>query len=180
MSESTPSVSTPTTLPHSPSCILLLPLSDRRADWRALPPDACPSPRSHIPTDEEIINAIAFVWCIYCNSFSTMDPAGLRIRILARHPSWHLLERRVGDVRSRALADGRLRRPAFEAGLCMRPSLEDVRRRERAYNFDPRWGCARRAQACKLLRSFEITSGTSSGFYRVAPLVTKLYIYISK
>ena len=89
-----------------------------------------------------------------------MDPAGLRARILAKHRSWHLLEKRIADVRSRALADGRLRQPAFEVGLRMQPSMEEVHRREHAYNFDPHWRSARRAQASKLLRSFEITSGT--------------------
>jgi hypothetical protein len=46
-----------------------------------------------------------------------MDPRGLCARIIAKHPSWNLLEKRVADVRGRALADGRLRRPDFEAGL---------------------------------------------------------------
>jgi hypothetical protein len=137
------------------------PPRDRYALWRPLPPGACPSPRSHIPTDEEIIAAIAFVWCIHWNSFSTMDPDGLCARILAKHPSWHLLEKRVGDVRSHALADGRLRRPVFEAGVRMKPSMEEVRLREHAYDFDPRWRSAKRAQAGKLRYSFEITSGAS-------------------
>ena len=91
-----------------------------------------------------------------------MDPGGLCARILAKHPSWHLLEKRIADVRSRALADGRLRRPEFEAGLRMQPSIEDVRMREHAYYFDSRWRSARPAQAGKLTSSFEITSGTSS------------------
>ncbi|KAI0278778.1 hypothetical protein BGY98DRAFT_499716 [Russula aff. rugulosa BPL654] len=130
-----------------------------QALWRPLPPGAIPSPRSHIPTDEEIIAAIAFVWCIHWNSFSTMDPRGLCARIIAKHPSWNLLEKRVADVRGRALADGRLRRPDFEAGLRMQPSTEEVRLREYAYDFDPRWRSARPAQAGKLTRSFEITSG---------------------
>src|SRR5712691_1636183 len=90
------------------------PAPDIRALWRPLPPGACPSPRSHIPTDEEIVAAITYVWCIHWNSFSTMDPGGFCARILAYHPSWHLLEKRVADVRGRALADGRLHRPAFE------------------------------------------------------------------
>lgn len=145
-----------------------LPTPDIRALWRPLPPGAIPSPRSHIPTDEEIIAAIAFVWCIHWNSFSTMDPRGLCARIIAKHPTWHLLEKRVADVRRRALADGRLRRPDFEAGLRMRPSLEEVRLREYAYDFDPRWRSARPAQAGKLTRSFEITSGTSSGVIPVS------------
>jgi hypothetical protein len=151
---------TPTTRSHSSSLLLQPPQSDIRADWRALPPNASPSPRSHIPSDEEIIDAITFVWCIHWNSFSTMNPAGLRARILAKHRSWHLLEKRVADVRSRALADGRLRQPAFEVGIRMQPSIEEVRKRERSYKFDPDWRGARRAQACKLLHSFEITSGT--------------------
>jgi hypothetical protein len=145
-----------------PTSLPPLPTPDIRALWRPLPPGAIPSPRSHIPTDEEIIAAIAFVWCIHWNSFSTMDPRGLCARIIAKHPSWHLLERRVADVRGRALADGRLRRPDFEAGLRMRPSTEEVRLREYTYDFDPRWRSARPAQAGKLTRSFEITSGTSS------------------
>ncbi len=103
-----------------------------------------------------------------------MDPRGLCARILAKHPSWHLLEKRVADVRSRALLDGRLRRPEFEAGLKMQPSTEEVRLREYAYDFDPRWRSARPAQAGKLTRSFEITSGTSPSAVlwcpRVAPL----------
>jgi hypothetical protein len=90
-----------------------------------------------------------------------MDSAGLRARILARQPSWHLLDNRVADIRARALADGRLRRPAFEAGLRMQPSMEEVRLREHAYDFDPRWRRAKRAQAKKLTGSFEITSGAS-------------------
>lgn len=158
-SPSTKGLSTPPTLSYSASFLLPPPLSDRRTDWRALPPGAYPSPRSHIPSDKEIIDAIAFVWCIHWNSFSTMDPAGLRARILAKHPSWHLLEKRVADVRSHALTDGRLRRPAFEVGLRMQPSTEDVRLREHAYAFDPHWRSARRALPCKLLESFEITSG---------------------
>ena len=132
-----------------------------RIHWRPLPPGASPSPRSHIPTDEEVVSAIAYVWCIHWNSFSTMDSAGLRARILAKQPSWHLLDNRVADIRARALADGRLRRPAFEAGLRMQPSMEEVRLREHAYDFDPRWRTAKRAQAKKLVGSFEITSGTS-------------------
>lgn len=144
------------------------PTPDIHALWRPLPPGAIPSPRSHIPTDEEIIAAIAFVWCIHWNSFSTMDPRGLCARIIAKHPSWHLLEKRVADVRGRALADGRLRRPDFEAGLRMRPSTEEVRLREYAYDFDPRWRSARPAQAGKLTRSFEITSGTSSAVIPVS------------
>jgi hypothetical protein len=96
-----------------------------------------------------------------------MDPGGLCARILAKHPSWNLLEKRVADVRSRALADGRLRRPEFEAGLRMQPSIEDVRLREHAYDFDPRWRSARPAQAGKLTGSFEITSGTSLSHRRV-------------
>ncbi|KAH9980667.1 hypothetical protein BJV74DRAFT_97541 [Russula compacta] len=91
-----------------------------------------------------------------------MDPAGLCPRILAKHPSWHLCEKRIADIRSRALADGRLRRPAFEAGIRMQPSMEEVRLREHTYNFDPRWRSASRAQASKLTNSFEIVSGTSS------------------
>jgi hypothetical protein len=138
------------------------PALDVQALWRPLPPGAFPSPRSHIPTDDEIISAIAYVWCIHWNSFSTMNPHGLCARILANHPSWHLLEKRVADVRCRALADGRLHRPAFEAGLRMKPSMEEVRLREHAYDFDPRWRSARPAQAAKLRSSFEITSGTSS------------------
>ena len=145
----------PTSLPVSPT-------PNIHALWRPLPPGASPSPRSHLPTDDEIIAAIAFVWCIHWNSFSTMDAGGLCARILAKHPSWHLLEKRVADVRDRALADGRLRRPEFEAGLRMQPSMEDVRLREHAYDFDPRWRSARPAQAGKLTSSFEITSGTSS------------------
>jgi hypothetical protein len=90
-----------------------------------------------------------------------MDPGGLCARILAKHPSWHLLEKRVADVRSHAIADGRLRRPVFEAGVRMKPSLEEVRLREHAYDFDPRWRSAKRAQAGKLRYSFEITSGAS-------------------
>ena len=148
-------VAHPTSLPAPPR-------PDIHALWRPLPPGAIPSPRSHIPTDEEIIAAIAFVWCIHWNSFSTMDPRGLCARILAKHPSWNLLDKRVADVRSRALADGHLRRPDFEAGLRMQPSNEEVRLREYAYDFDPRWRSARPAQAEKLTRSFEITSGTSS------------------
>ena len=155
---STPSSSRaahPTSLPAPPK-------PDIHALWRPLPPGAIPSPRSHIPTDEEIIAAIAFVWCIHWNSFSTMDPRGLCARIIAKHPSWNLLEKRVADVRGRALADGRLRRPDFETGLRMRPSTEEVRLREYAYDFEPRWRSARPAQAGKLTGSFEITSGTSS------------------
>jgi len=155
---STPSFSKvvhPTSLPAPPT-------PNIHALWRPLPPGAIPSPRSHIPTDEEIIAAIAFVWCIHWNSFSTMDPRGLCARIIAKHPSWHLLEKRVADVRGRALADGRLRRPDFEAGLRMQPSIEEVRMREYTYDFDPRWRSARPAQVGKLTRSFEITSGTSS------------------
>ena len=135
---------------------------DVHALWRPLPPGACPSPRSHIPTDEEIITAITYVWCIHWNSFSTMDSSGLCARILANHPSWHLLEKRIADVRARALADGRLHRPAFETGLRMQPSMEEVRLREHAYDFDPRWRSMKPAQAGKLRSSFEITSGTSS------------------
>lgn len=174
---SSKSINTFSALSHSASCLLPPPLSERRTNWRALPPDACPSPRSHIPSDEEIIDAIAFVWCIYWNSFSTMDPAGLRARILAKHTSWDLLERRVADVRYRALTDGRLRRPAFEVGLRMQPSLEEVLLREHAYDFDPRWRSARRAQVCKLQRSFEITSGTSSIYcvYVIRHRVTPAY-----
>jgi hypothetical protein len=138
------------------------PALDVQTLWRPLPPGAFPSPRSHIPTEEEIISAITYVWCIHWNSFSTMNPHGLCARILANHPSWHLLEKRVADVRCRALADGRLHRPAFEAGLRMKPSMEEVRLREHAYDFDPRWRSARPAQAAKLRSSFEITSGTSS------------------
>ena len=104
-----------------------------------------------------------------------MDPGGLCARILAKHTSWHLLEKRVADVRSRGLADGRLCRPEFEAGLRMQPSTEDVRMREHAYYFDPRWRSARPAQAGKLTGSFEITSGTSSSprcvVIPVAPLL---------
>lgn len=92
-----------------------------------------------------------------------MDPRGLCARIIAKHPSWNLLEKRVADVRARALADGRLRRPDFEAGLRMQPSKEEVRLREYTYDFDPRWRSARPAQVGKLTSSFEITSGTSSG-----------------
>jgi hypothetical protein len=161
---STPSssrVAHPTSLPVPPT-------PDIHALWRPLPPGAIPSPRSHIPTDEEIIAAIAFVWCIHWNSFSTMDPRGLCARIIAKRPSWNLLEKRVGDVRGRALADGRLRRPDFEAGLRMRPSIEEVRLREYAYDFEPRWRSARPAQAGKLTRSFEITSGTSSDVITVS------------
>ncbi|KAH9022449.1 hypothetical protein EDB84DRAFT_496531 [Lactarius hengduanensis] len=156
-SRSSKALSTPGTITsfHLPPPLSL----DRRTDWRALPPDASPSPRSHIPSDEEIIEAIAFVWCIHWNSFSTMDAAGLRARILAKRPSWHLLEKRVANVRSRALADGRLRRPAFEVGLRMEPSMDEVRLREHAYDFDPHWRSARHAHVCKLLKSFEITSG---------------------
>ncbi|KAH8994551.1 hypothetical protein EDB92DRAFT_288586 [Lactarius akahatsu] len=156
-SRSSKALSTPGTITsfHLPPPLSL----DRRTDWRALPPDASPSPRSHIPSDEEIIEAIAFVWCIHWNSFSTMDAAGLRARILAQRPSWHLLEKRVANVRSRALADGRLRRPAHEVGLRMQPSMDEVRLREHAYDFDPQWRSARRAHVCKLLKSFEITSG---------------------
>ncbi|KAI0253763.1 hypothetical protein BJV78DRAFT_1280802 [Lactifluus subvellereus] len=143
----------------SPSASLPVPPIPDLSRWRPLPPGAWPSPRSHIPTDEEVIAAIAFVWCIHWNSFSTMDPAGLCARILAKHPSWHLLEKRVADVRRRALADGHLRRPAFEAGLRMQPSMEEVRMREHAYDFDPRWRKARRAQAKKLTGSFQITCG---------------------
>lgn len=160
---STPSsskVSHPTSLPAAPT-------PNIPALWRPLPPGAIPSPRSHIPTDEEIIAAIAFVWCIHWNSFSTMDPRGLCARIIAKHPSWNLLEKRVADVRGRALSDGRLHRPDFEAGLRMQPSTEEVRLREYAYDFDPRWRSARPAQAGKLTRSFEITSGTSSGVITV-------------
>jgi hypothetical protein len=91
-----------------------------------------------------------------------MDSSGLCARILANHPSWHLLEKRIADVRSRALADGRLHRPAFEMGLRMQPSMEEVRLREHAYDFDPRWRSMKPAQAGKLRSSFEITSGTSS------------------
>ncbi|KAI9441754.1 hypothetical protein H4582DRAFT_2097057 [Lactarius indigo] len=157
LSPSSKALSTPPTIT---SLLLPPPLSsDRRTDWRALPPCASPSPRSHIPSDEEVIEAIAFVWCIHWNSFSTMDAAGLRARILAKRPSWHLLEKRVADVRSRALADGRLRQPAFEVGLRMQPSMDEVRLREHAYDFDPHWRSARRAYVCKLLKSFEITSG---------------------
>jgi hypothetical protein len=140
-------------------------LVDSPINWRPLPPGALPSPRSHIPTDEEVISAIAYVWCIHWNSFSTMDSAGLRARILARQPSWHLLDNRVADIRARALADGRLRRPAFEAGLRMQPSMEEIRLREHAYDFDPRWRTAKRAQAKKLAGSFEITSGTSFAYW---------------
>lgn len=136
------------------------PLSAIRSDWRALPPEAVPSPRSHIPSDQEIIDAITFVWCIHWNSFNTMDPAGLRARILAKHKSWHLLEKRVADVRNRALSDGRLRQPSWEVGVRMQPSMEEVHRREHSYAFDPHWRSARLAQVCKLRRSFEITSGT--------------------
>jgi hypothetical protein len=160
---SLPMASRSATFPASPAP----PAPDLHILWRPLPPGAWPSPRSHIPTDEEVISAIAFVWCIHWNSFSTMDPAGLRARILAKHPSWHLLEKRIADLRSRALADGRLRRPAFEAGLRMQPSTEEVRLREHAYHFDPRWRTARRAQVKKLTRSFEITSGTSSVAYLI-------------
>ena len=103
-----------------------------------------------------------------------MDPGGLCARILAKHPSWNLLEKRVADVRSRALADGRLRRPEFEAGLRMQPSMEDVRLREHAYDFDPRWRSARPAQAGKLTGSFEITSGTSLSHCRVVIPVSRL------
>lgn len=88
-----------------------------------------------------------------------MNPAGLRARILAKHRSWHLLEKRVADVRNRALADGRLRQPSWEVGVRMQPSIEEVRRREHSYDFDPHWRSARPAQVCKLRRSFEITSG---------------------
>jgi len=130
--------------------------------WRPLPPGAVPSPRSHIPTEEELIAAIAYVWCIHWNSFSTMDAGGLCARILAKHPSWNLLEKRVSDVRSRALADGRLHRPAFETGLRMKPSMEEVRLREHSYTFDPHWRSARRAQVGRVRSSFEISSGTSS------------------
>ena len=170
----TPSRSTPPSskVAH-PTSFPVPPTPDIRALWRPLPPGAIPSPRSHIPTDEDVIAAIAFVWCIHWNSFSTMDPRGLCARIVAKHPSWHLLEKRVADVRGRALADGRLRRPEFEAGLRMQPSTEEVLLREYAYDFDPRWRSARPAQAGKLTRSFEITSGTSSGcIRRVAPLFT--------
>jgi len=149
---------------------------DIHALWRPLPPGACPPPRSHIPTDEEIIAAITYVWCIHWNSFSTMDPGGLCARILAYHPSWHLLEKRVADVRGRALADGRLHRPAFETGLRMQPSMEEVRLREHAYDFDPRWRSTRPAQAGKLRSSFEITSGTSS---RLATSVVPLSVCLS-
>ena len=165
----TPTRSTPSysKVAH-PTSLLAPPRQDIHALWRPLPPGAIPSPRSHIPTEEEIVAAIAFVWCIHWNSFSTMDPRGLCARIVAKHPSWHLLEKRVDDVRGRALADGRLRRPDFEAGLRMQPSTEEVRLREYAYDFDPRWRSARPAQAGKLTRSFEITSGTSSGVIAVS------------
>jgi hypothetical protein len=153
-------------IPSQSDSSLLSPVPDLRTLWRPLPPDALPSPRSYIPTDEDVISAIAFVWCIHWNSFSTMDPAGLRARILAKHPSWHLLERRVIDIRTRALADGRLCRPAFEAGLRMQPSMEEIRLREHAYDFDPRWRTARCAQVKRLTHSFEIASGTSSVSYR--------------
>lgn len=146
----------------SHSASLTVPPISNLSLWRPLPPGAWPSPRSHIPTDEEVIAAIAFVWCIHWNSYSTMNPAGLRARILAKHPSWHLLEKRVADVRRRALADGHLRRPAFETGLRMQPSMEEVRLREHSYRFDPRWRTARPAQAKKLTGSFEITCGMSS------------------
>ncbi|KAI0264132.1 hypothetical protein BC834DRAFT_271648 [Gloeopeniophorella convolvens] len=135
------------------------PPPDIRSLWRALPPGPCPSPRSHDPTDREIIGAIATVWCLYWNSFSTMDAAGLRIRILAKHPSWNLSEKRVQSVRKSALADGRLRRPAFEANIRMQPTAEEVCAREHAYEFDPLWRMVGRAQVCELLGSFEITSG---------------------
>ena len=159
----TPTKGVPTSPNRSPSnSFPIPPAPDMHALWRPLPPGACPSPRSHIPTDEEIIAAITYVWCIHWNSFSTMDPGGLCARILANHTSWHLLEKRVADVRSRALADGRLHRPAFETGLRMQPSMEEVRLREHAYDFDPRWRSTRPAQAGKLRSTFEITSGTSS------------------
>jgi len=96
-----------------------------------------------------------------------MDPGGLCARILAYRPSWNLLEKRVADVRRRALADGRLHRPAFETGLRMQPSMEEVRLREHAYDFDPRWRSVRPAQARKLRSAFEITSGTSSVYLSV-------------
>jgi hypothetical protein len=153
--------STPTKPVH-PNSFPMQPTPDICALWRPLPPGAWPPPRSHIPTDEEIIKAIAYVWCIHWNSFSTMDPGGLCARILAYRPSWNLLEKRVADVRRRALADGRLHRPAFETGLTMQPSMEEVRLREHAYDFDPRWRSVRPAQAGKLRSAFEITSGTSS------------------
>jgi hypothetical protein len=154
------STGTHPTISHSAPFLLPPPLSVVRTDWRALPPEATPSPRSRIPSDQEIIDAITFVWCIHWNSFSTMNPAGLRARILAKHRSWHLLEKRVADVRSRALADGRLRQPSWEVGVRMQPSMEEVRKREHSYDFDSHWRSARPAQVCKLRRSFEITSGT--------------------
>ena len=91
-----------------------------------------------------------------------MDPGGLCARILAYHRSWHLLKKRVADVHGHALADGRLHRPALKTGLRMQPSIEEVRLREHAYDFDPRWWSTKPAQAGKLRSSFEITSGTSS------------------
>ncbi|KAI9450578.1 hypothetical protein BJY52DRAFT_1191744 [Lactarius psammicola] len=39
--------------------------------------------------------------------------------------------------------------------------MDEIRLREHAYGFDPHWRIAGRAQACKLLRLFEIISGTS-------------------
>ncbi|KAH9976302.1 hypothetical protein BGW80DRAFT_1292731, partial [Lactifluus volemus] len=131
-------------------------------NWRPLPPGALPSPRSHIPTDEEVISAIAYVWCIHWNSFSTMDSAGLRARILARQPSWHLLDNRVADIRARALADGRLRRPAFEAGLRMQPSMEEIRLREHAYDLIP--AGERRNGPSKEVGSGEVVWGQLAAF----------------
>lgn len=49
----------------------------------------------------------------------------------------------------------------------MQPSMEEVRRREHAYDFDFGWRSARAAQAEKLTSSFEITSGTSSPYFPV-------------
>ena len=138
------------------------PAPDIHALWRPLPPGACLSPCLHIPTNEEIIAAITYMWCIHWNSFSTIDPGRLCARILAYHQSWHLLEKHVANVRGRALADGCLHRPAFETGLRMQPSMEEVRLREHAYDFDPCWWSTKPAQAGKLRSSFEITSGTSS------------------
>jgi hypothetical protein len=68
-----------------------------------------------------------------------MDSAGLCARILARQLLWHLLDNRVADIRDHALANGHLCRPAFEAGLRMQPSMQEIRLREHAYNFDPCW-----------------------------------------
>ena len=100
---------------------------DIHALWHPLPPGACPSPRSHLPTDEEIIAAM-------------MNGAPTSSQNIHR---FHLgtclrIEKRVADVRGR-----NHRWPSTSTRVRARmqprlPSMEDMRLREHAYDFGGR------------------------------------------